>query len=167
MKKSGRNLLLRLVAAWMTFSIGVVIHLAWPFQNSLTGDANQLVAPVAPLREDNLHRLYEAARVSTSRHLINRLRCIKADGSIDAIAVCREEPLEQLMFVVCLNPDGSKYIWEWQLHEEFVQRHRRWSLNNIEFLRTINTPEKAEEYIRTQSPYYSIPRYADEFRLFY
>ena len=160
MKKSGRNLLLRLVAAWMTFSIGVVIHLAWPFQTDLTGDANQLVAPFAPLRADELHRLYEAAQVARSRHLISRLMCIKADGSIDAVEVYSEE---NLPFVLCLNPDGSKYIWDWRVHEEFVQRHRRWSLNNIEFLRTINTPEKAEEYIRTHSPYYFIPRPAKEF----
>jgi len=43
MKNSGQNLLIRFMAAWMTFSIGVMVHLAWSFQNSLTGDANQLV----------------------------------------------------------------------------------------------------------------------------
>ncbi|MGI8566725.1 MAG: hypothetical protein ACR2LZ_09615 [Pyrinomonadaceae bacterium] len=157
MKKSGRNLLLRLVAAWMTFSIGVVIHLAWPFQTDLTGDANQLVAPFAPLQEDELHRLYESARVAKSRRLISRLRCMKRDGSIDAVIIDFEEIL------MCVNPDGSRYLHDGQAFEEFVQRHGRWSLNNTELLRTTNTPEKAEEYICTHSPYCFVPSHANEF----
>lgn len=149
--------LIRSMAALAAFVVGSLIHLALTLPGDLAGDTDRFVAPVAPLREDELHRLYEAARVAKSRPLISRMMCMRTDGSIDAIMFEREEA------PACLNPDDSRSVLDGQPFEKFLRRHHAWSLNNIEFLRSISTPEKAEKYLSTHSPYSFLPRPANDF----
>jgi hypothetical protein len=83
-------------------------------------------AAASSLTEDDKHKLFHAATVTGDQELINRVN----------------------VKLGILNDDytlGDKY-------QEFVAAHAAWSFQNLDFIREINTPEKARDYINKHFP---------------
>jgi hypothetical protein len=70
------------------------------------------------MSEDDKHKLYQAAGMSKDSQLM--LRAIRKVGLGDG--------------------SGSD-------HQEFIKAHFTWAMKNIEFIKSVNTAEKARAYV--------------------
>jgi hypothetical protein len=94
--------------------------------NSENSTNSNSSAAASSLTEDDKHKLFHAATVTGDNELINRVN----------------------VKIGILNDDytlGEKY-------QEFVAEHAAWGFQNLDFIREINTPDKARDYINKHFP---------------
>jgi len=141
------------MVALLMFGIGVSAYAAWTFFYHPSHLDAQVVS-VSQIREDNLHKLYEAAQMvghdwDTRNMVLHRLMCAKADGVADA-----QLATDWRGTVGCERADGAVYEFNAMtgtygvMFEKIRKEHSSWSLKNFEFLKEVSTPEKAKEYVR-------------------
>src|ERR1700741_242929 len=137
--------------ALLTFFIGLVastIRLSFSL-----GSPNRASSPISS-RDEEWHRLYEAAGLSgagTIRgEVSNKLRCANKAGVPDAY------PLDIADAIWCQRTDGTiHHLLENDTSEygSFYRRittsHSTWTLENLDFVRTISTEKTAKEYVGT------------------
>jgi hypothetical protein len=70
------------------------------------------------MSDDDKHKLFQAAGMTNDSQLVLRV-------------------LEKIGFGSGVGKD----------YEEFVQEHATWALNNVQFIISVNTPEKARAYV--------------------
>jgi len=118
--------------------VGVVVYLVWPGamtgnrnsnfntsadqssnSNSTTNSADE--TPSTSMSDDDKHKLFQAAGVTKDSELI--LRVLKKIG--------------------LMRPDGTVTAE----NDQFTQDHLRWALKNLQFITSVNTPEKAQAYV--------------------
>jgi hypothetical protein len=118
--------------------VGAVIYLAWPdmmttsrnsnyntntSQNSNSDSPAESDSDTAStsMSDDDKHKLFQAAGVTKDTELIQRvlkkIGLMKADGTI--------------------TPEN----------EQFAQAHFAWALKNLQFITSVNTPDKARAYV--------------------
>jgi hypothetical protein len=106
---------------------------------------------VAEQREENLHRLFEAARLSKDDVLISdvtgRLQCMDASESLE----------NRLIFEECVQPSGEHYkvIYFTSDHpyDRITKHHREWWYKNAAFDAQYSDPTKAAIYVKQQLGY--------------
>lgn len=90
-------------------------------RNANTNSNRSSTSSTSSMSEDDQHRLFQAAQASRdaalSRRVSEKLGLLKADGS-----------------------PGDTYA-------EFFKDHIAWIFKNTDFIKTINTPEKARAYV--------------------
>ena len=141
-----------LIVGLLMFVIGVAAYNTWTFFYHHSHLEEQII-PVSQLREDNLHRLYEATQMlgkdwDTKNMMIEKLACARADGVIDARMVEKGQET-----VRCQRGDGTVYELNNEMglygvmFNKIRKEHASWSQKNLEFLKRVSTPEKAKAYI--------------------
>jgi len=135
------------------FATGVLAHTTWAsFYHSLT--LENPIIPLSQLREDRLHKLYEAAQMTaresdTKRLVFERLVCTKDDG----LANARLTTIGEQNIIGCKTIDGTVYELNSKIgtygpmFDKIENSHLSWSLKNLEFLKEVSTSEKAEKYV--------------------
>lgn len=146
-----QRLALRLTVAVLTFTAGLSAYAGWTVLLLPSNPAEQL-ASVSKLREDQLHRIYEAA-LMTGGHsdlrefVLNKLMCTNNDGVSDAEFIHRQDMLAceragGLVFEV--RPDIGPYG---PMLFKIRSEHHAWSLENLGFIRELTTADKADRYV--------------------
>ena len=144
-----RHILFSTVAVF-TFSLGVISHFAFHLKEKAID-----IAPVSQLRQDELHRLYEAAGMSGDTLLrmavYDRFLCIGWDDSLDARLVSIETE------TFCVERDGNtrRPLFPPDNKSKFdalLKSHLAWSIENLEFVESVKHPRAAREYVVTHLP---------------
>ena len=117
--------------------VGAVIYLAWP--SDLTANRNSNISinsnrssnsnsttdsvdETSPsISDDDKHKLFQAAGTTRDSELIQRV--LKKIGLMKADGTTTEE------------------------NERFAKDHFSWALKNLQFINSVNTPEKARAYV--------------------
>jgi hypothetical protein len=86
--------------------------------DNLNSNSNSESSDSSSMSEDDKHRLYQA--VGMTRDTALTMRVIRKIGLGDG--------------------SGSD-------HQEFVKAHFPWAMKNLEFIQSVNTPEKARAYV--------------------
>ena len=81
-------------------------------------NSNSDSSPSSSMSSDDKHKLYQAAGMTKDRDLM--LRVFSKIGLSDGT--------------------GTD-------HQQFIKEHFAWAMKNLEFVQSINTPEKAREYV--------------------
>jgi|SRR5258705_1797484 len=134
--------------ALLSFGIGVLTHRVTLSFSSWCVHQEQMFS-VAELREDDWHKLYEAAMLSGDENIrsemYRRSSCMGSDFLLDAWLVevganayCVKRG-EDLNVRLDRLPDKFHYV--------LLHQHLKWTLRNIAFLKEINTPQKARAYL--------------------
>lgn len=142
----------RLIVMLLMFVVGVSAYAAWTFFYHPPGLDKQVI-PVSQLREDNLHKLYEAAQMTgrdwDARSMtLDKLRCAREDGALDARMI-----MDEYGKTGCQRDDGVVYKFNIKtgdygvMFEKIRRDHEQWSLRNLEFIREVSTSEKARNYM--------------------
>ncbi|HEX8138275.1 MAG TPA: hypothetical protein VF544_11840 [Pyrinomonadaceae bacterium] len=133
----------RLVIALLTFGIGIAAFAAWAGLYHFLHLEEQII-PVAELRQNELHRFYEAAAMSGDSALRQRvtegLMCMGHDGLIDAHVI----DIENVPW--CIKANRTRYRMRADYYSKFMSEHKAWTQENLSFLNEVNTPVKAKEY---------------------
>ena len=95
-------------------------------ENDNTSDSNSSSTSVSSMSDDDKHKLYFAATVAGDAELLRRVE-VKLELRDDDYT------------------PGAKY-------EEFIANHVTWSIRNLDFVRSLNTPEKARTYVNEHFP---------------
>ncbi len=147
-------LTVRLIVALLTFAVGVSAYTARSTLLRPRKLQGQLI-PVSELREDRLHRLYEAVLASgrdseTRQRVLEQLVCTNTEGIADAHLTA----LEGQNKAGCEKRDGTIYVLNWKvgpygpMFHKIQREHSSWSLKNLDFIKEIGTPEQARKYVR-------------------
>jgi hypothetical protein len=143
-----RRLVVKIGVALLTFSAGVVLN---NVITTLEDESKRSVSDQEISIEDQWHRLYEAAAMSDDksgalREVSNRLLCTNRKGLADAVYI------EDNGHILCRRDDGSLHQAGWGdyglFYHQIKDSHYDWSINNVNFLRTISSVEKARRYVR-------------------
>ena len=94
--------------------------------NSNDNENSKSVSSVSSLSDDDKHKLFHAATVTADTELINRVNV--------KIGILNED----------FTP-GDQY-------QQFIADHITWTFQNTDFIKTINTPEKARAYVNAHFP---------------
>ncbi len=148
-----QRLTARLMVTLLMFVVGVSAYAAWTFFYHPLGLEKQVI-PVSQLREDNLHKLYEAAQMTgrdwyARSMTLDKLRCARDDGTLDARMIT-----DEFGKTGCQKDNGIVYEFNTEsgaygvIFEKVRRDHGQWSLRNLEFVREVSTPEKARDYMR-------------------
>jgi hypothetical protein len=145
-----RYITLRLMVALLTFGLGLITYSVWSL-GLHSREANKRVVPVSQLREEEWHKLYEAAAMTGDQTILDsvrgRLLCTNADGISDARLV------EIKGRAACENANGTIYELNFiagpygHFDAKIMREHEWWALTNLRFLKTINTPQRARAYV--------------------
>ena len=139
----------KLGVAALTFSFGIFASTGWSrlYLNAPRSETTSVSWP----REEQWHRLYEAAGMSGDwqlrQEVDNMLICANRSGVSDAWPVAHDGTLW------CRRRDGSEHQVNAITGEygAFLLRvregHTAWTLQNMEFVRSISSPEKARGYV--------------------
>ncbi|HVG32298.1 MAG TPA: hypothetical protein VM911_04430 [Pyrinomonadaceae bacterium] len=147
-----RYFTLRLAALLLSFGLGLVFNVTWRLASgSYYAVDEKLLSPVSQLREDEWHRLYEAAGMTGNRAIYESVRdelmCTNADGISDA------RPVEINMRGWCKRADGTVYEINsinglyGRFNEKIMREHQSWALKNLSFVNSISTPRRARAYL--------------------
>jgi hypothetical protein len=137
--------------AVFTFAIGVISHSAFQLREKNLTD----IVPVSQLRQDELHRLYEAAGMSGDSLLRSavddRFLCMGWDDSLDARLVRNDTE------TYCVERDGSirPQVFKDDHKNPFdvlLKSHISWSIKNLEFVESVKSPLEARKYVETHLP---------------
>lgn len=88
------------------------------FNSNLNRNSNSDSSPSSSMASDDKHKLYQAAGMTKDRDLM--LRVFSKIGLGDGT--------------------GAD-------HQQFIKEHFAWAMKNLEFVQSINTPEKARAYV--------------------
>jgi hypothetical protein len=94
--------------------------------NDNSSNSNSSSSSSSTLTDDDKHRLYQAALMTSDSELLRRVSV--------KIGILDED----------FTPGRD--------HEKFVEEHVSWVLSNTDFIQTINSAEKARAYIQTHLP---------------
>jgi hypothetical protein len=141
----------RIGVALLAFFLGVV---ASTIRSRIFAGSHESASSPASSRDEQWHRLYEAAGMSGDgaiRYLVdNRLLCTNMAGVPDAW------PVEIKYTQWCRRADGSLrplFINDTSEYGSYYRRitssHSTWTRENLDFVRTISTGNKAKEYVTT------------------
>ncbi|MGI9167730.1 MAG: hypothetical protein ACR2G5_15345 [Pyrinomonadaceae bacterium] len=118
--------------------VGAVVYLVWPnamttnrnsnFNTNADGSSNSDSTAnssddtsSSSMSDDDRHKLFQAAGVTKDSELIQRvlkkIGLMRADGTVTAE------------------------------NNQFAQEHFKWALKNLQFITSVNTPEKAQAYV--------------------
>ena len=140
----------------LTFLVGASTEMVW------SSDKISSIGPplsVAERREDEWHRLFEAAGMTGDPRVMtevsSRLLCTNRHGVADAVPVewdgrawtrrtdtsiaCQER--DRTVHMLGRNSDYGQYS------QHILETHAAWSLRNLEFTRTIVSPNAARLYV--------------------
>ena len=140
-----KQMSIRITVAVLTFCFGLAISMTWSISERGFTDCS----PVLPARDEQWHRLYEAAVMSGDAAIIkevnDRLLCTNSSGVPDAF------PVEVGATVSCKTVDGSIHelrINDTSKYGSFFNRitasHRSWTMQNLDFVRSISSAERAK-----------------------
>jgi len=94
-------------------------------QNSGSSNSNSSAAPStsssSSMSDDDRHKLFQAAGITKDSELIQKV--MKKIGLMNASGVPTDE------------------------YGQFVKDHISWAVNNVSFIRSVNTPESARAYV--------------------
>jgi len=106
------------------------------------------MSSVESLRDDEWHRLYEAAGMtgdSTIRLQVwGRFQCMGSDHSLTS------RPIETPRAMVSLDKDGSTrplILKHDDVTSRILKTHAAWSLKNLDFIRSISNAPAARAYV--------------------
>ena len=145
-----KQMYIRITVAVLTFCFGLAISMTWSnWQRHFTD-----CPAVLPARDEQWHRLYEAAGMTGEAAIIkevnDRLLCANSSGVPDAF------PVTVGATVSCRRADGSTHenrMDDTSEYGSFFNRitasHRSWTMQNLDFVRSISTAERAKEYVAT------------------
>ena len=94
--------------------------------NSNSSNSNSSSTDVSSMSDDDKHKLYYAAGMTGEQEVVRRVS-VKL-GLTDDDFVPRDN------------------------YEKFVQEHVGWVMRNLDFAKTVNTPEKARAYVNEHFP---------------
>jgi len=118
--------------------VGAVVYLVWPSAMTMNRNSNfntnanrssnsdstansEDDTPSSSMSDDDRHKLFQAAGVTKDSELIQRvlkkIGLMRADGTVTAE------------------------------NDQFTQGHLSWALKNLQFITSVNTPEKAQAYV--------------------
>jgi hypothetical protein len=146
-----KRISIRIGVALLAFFVGFVastIRLRFS-----VGSSKSAFSPMSS-RDEEWHRLYEAAGMSgdgtITKVVSDRLLCANKAGVPDAW------PLEIERAVWCQRADGTIHqllVNDTSEYGSFFRRitssHSKWTLENLDFVRTISTAKKAKAYVAT------------------
>src|SRR6185503_3876345 len=89
--------------------------------NDNSSNSNSSSTSASTMSKDDRHKLYYAAGLTGDSELIRRV-LVKLDLLQDDFS------------------QGAKF-------QEFSEEHASWMINNLDFVQTVNTPEKARAYV--------------------
>ena len=96
------------------------------FNSNANANSNSSSTSSSSLSNDDKHKLYYAASMTADGEVVRRVS-VKLGLTNDDF-----------------TPSGD--------YEKFVQEHIGWMLRNTDFIRTVNTPEKARTYVNEHFP---------------
>jgi len=132
----------RVLVAVLAFGFGLLTQAVVANLN-LTPDED--ISPVLAERENELHKLYEAAGMTGDMDLQSawqkELECLGEDGLLDALPVDRDGEMW------CVRRDGTEYRTNRKGFDDFMSKHAQWSVNNLSFLEEVGTAKKARQYV--------------------
>ena len=144
-----RQIYISIVTGFLAFTFGVTAHKSWMrFQ----GHSMKSAVASTLSTEEKWHRLYEAALMSgldeIREEVLDRLLCSNREGVPDAWPISRDAQLW------CQSADRTIHelrIIESSEYGSFSKRittsHRLWTLDNLDFVRTIGTAKSARAYV--------------------
>jgi hypothetical protein len=146
-----KRISIRIGVAVLAFFVGFV---ASTVRLKFSADSPKTAASRMSARDEEWHRLYEAAGMSGDSTIIkevsDRLLGANRAGAPDAW------PIEIEGASWCKRADGTIHqllVTDTSEYGSFSERitssHSAWSLENLDFIRTIGTGEKAKEYVAT------------------
>ncbi len=117
--------------------VGAVVYLVWPSAMTMNRNSNfntnanrrsdsnsansEDETLSSSMSDDDKHKLFQAAGVTKDSELIQRvlkkIGLMRADGTVTAE------------------------------NDQFTRDHSRWALKNLQFITSVNTPEKAQAYV--------------------
>ena len=147
--------------AILTFALGFSLSSLLRTSTS----ANVEMQSVAELRNDDFHRLFEAAQMSKDEDLraevLGRLECADEDGSLrrrrfygDDVTLCQEfEPTaaELAPEPYLYTSYSFKYVpvfLQPNPYYDIIKTHGEWSKKNMAFIRSVADPKAARLYIK-------------------
>jgi hypothetical protein len=89
--------------------------------NSSNSNSSSSSSPASSLSDDEKHKLFQAAAMTRDTELIKRVNIEIGIWEADGVP-------------------GDVY-------RDFIVAHAAWAFRNMEFIQTINTPEKAKAYV--------------------
>jgi hypothetical protein len=142
-----QHLTLRFFVALLAFALGLLAHASWDVFYASRSHGDQ-VPPVLVTRRNELHKFYEAAAMTGDLELkhaiVLELTCMSDDGLILTWAVDRGSEM------VCVDAEGTDHtLYVHTTFAKFISEHRKWSLENLAFLREVGTAQKARHYVFT------------------
>jgi hypothetical protein len=135
------HLTLRPALSLLAFLAGLAAHAALAGDPSLGLDDQ--VQSVERARWHEWHKLYEAAWMSdgATRRVYEELVCVRPDGAYGGrlLELPGEEAVCEERGAGVHPPDGT--------YDRFLKEHTAWSLKNMQFVREVGTPERANTYV--------------------
>ena len=149
-----KRISVRIGVALLAFFLGVV---ASTIRSRIFAGSPESAFSPASSRDEEWHRLYEAAGLSGDGAIIylvnNRLLCTNKSGVPDAW------PITIKYSQWCRRADGSihpLFVDDTSEYGSYYRRitssHSTWTLENLDFVRTISTGKQAKEYVATHEP---------------
>ena len=132
--------------ALLTFLIGIS---AYRIKVGLSFASIEMI-PVEQLREDQWHKLYEAAMMAddpdTRQDILARLMCMGPDYALEGLLIV------QGVDDYCVKPDGSVHLKSYgrlpdNSYVTLLHEHHSWVMRHIGFLSEVKTKEKAKAYV--------------------
>ena len=131
-----------IAVAVLTFFAGLLVHFAI--------QPNVEIPSLAETREDQWHKLYEAAAISGDGALRTRIQ-----DSLMCFDVINE-PNGRMVYspdnrAYCLSADGRtcklQYLTYPSTFERITKSQVAWSVRNLDFVRSISNKDKARQYV--------------------
>jgi hypothetical protein len=143
-----RKAFLNLAVLGLTFLTGFSAHLAWSGVQLLSSRMRTVSAQQS--REEQWHRLYEAAGMTGNSEVMkqvrDRLQCASSEGLAEAW------PIERNGRTWCQQKDGA--IHELNSRSEYgpferrvTETHAAWCLQNLAFVKSVVQPQIARAYV--------------------
>jgi hypothetical protein len=151
-----RKSIIHALALPFTFVIGFSVQMIW--DGSMT-PAPEIQA-VSDATDEEWHRLYEAAGMTGDYQLFQevsrRLLCTNGAGLADAVPVEADGRRwgKEKDSVWCQRSDQSTHEVDvraeyGRYHARILLTHAKWSLRNLEFIRTVVSPSAARAYVHS------------------
>ncbi len=148
-----KRICLGIAVAVATFVLGIATSTVW---SRSQWDTSKSSCSPAPSRDEEWHRLYEAAGMTgdaaTIEEVSDRLLCANSAGISDAW------PVEIEARAWCRKADGTIHellVNDTSEYGSFSRRikvsHSSWTLQNLDFVRSVSTAKRAKEYVSSQA----------------
>jgi len=138
-----------MVVAVLAFSLGICVHTIW---SRFYSRAMRSTVASTLSTDEKWHRLYEAAGMSGNADVINevgdRLFCTNRAGVPDALPIYIDgkewcQKADKTIHEIRLDEISEYGSFSWRI----TKSHRLWTLQNLDFARSVITVKNAKEYV--------------------